>query len=147
VVRGISVEVTRIQVKAATAQEQQDSYFALVNVPEDQLAVAQDNPPLVYVFPIRRRKGKEGRWNDFIVIRRGTLHARYVNQRAGTRHIDTKGKLYVQFRIVLTNTTARSEPGKVDFQHYRDAWDPWPPPWLPDEESVPGEVPGEGGEG
>ncbi len=128
VVKGVAVEVTRVQVKGATAREQQNSYFALINVPEDQLAVPQDNPPIVYVFPIRRGEGKQGRWSDFIVIRRGTLYARYVNEQAGTLHVDPKGKAYVRFRIVLTSTTAQSGPGQVDFQNYRDAWHPWPPP-------------------
>src|SRR5262249_33930775 len=115
VVKGAAVEVTRVQVKGATAREQQNSYFALINGPEDQLAVPQDNPPLVYVFPIRRGEGKQGRWYDFIVIRRGTLFARYINQQAGTRYVDPKGKPYVQFRIAFTETTARSGPGQSDF--------------------------------
>jgi hypothetical protein len=140
VVKGVAVEVTRVQVKGATGQEQQNSYFALINVPEDQLSVPQDNPPLVYVFPIRRGEGKQGRWSDFIVIRRGTLFARYVNQQAGKRYRDSKGKPYIQFRIVLTETTARSGPGQVNFQSYREAWNPWPPPWLADEEEAPGQI-------
>jgi hypothetical protein len=145
VVKGVAVEVTRVQVKGATAREQQNSYFALINVPEDQLSVPQDNPPLVYGFPIRRRAGKQGRWYDFIVIRRGTLFARYINQQAGKRYVDPKGRPYVQFRIVLTDTTAQSGPGQINFQNYRDAWDPWPPPWLADEEDAPGQIQGEGG--
>ena len=145
VVKGIAVEVTRVQVKSATAREQQNSYLALINVPEDQLSVPQDNPPLVYVFPIRRREGKLGRWSDFIVIRRGTLFARYINQQAGKRYVDPKGKPYVQFRIVLTDTTAQSGPGQVNFQNYRDAWDSWPPPWPADEEEAPGQFQAEGG--
>jgi hypothetical protein len=144
VVKGVAVEVTRVQVKGATAREQQNSYFALINVPEDQLSVPQDNPPLVYVFPIRRRAGKQGRWYDFIVIRRGTLFAKYVNEQAGSRYVDPKGKPYVQFQIVFTDTTARSGPGQIDFQNYRDAWEPWPPPWLADEEGGSGPVQDEG---
>ncbi len=147
VVKGVAVEVTRVQVKGATAREQQNSYFALINVPEDQLSVPQDNPPLVYIFPIRRREGKQGRWFDFMVIRRGTLYARYINDQAGTPHVDPKGRRYVQFRIVLTNTTARSGPGQVDFQMYRDAWTPWPPPLLEDEEDSRGQNAGGGGVG
>ncbi len=140
VVRGVNVEVTRVQVTAANAREQQNSYVALINVPEDQLSVPQDNPPLVYVFPIRHK----GRWSDFVVIRRGTLFARYANEQAGKRYADPKtGKPYVQFRIVLTETTLTSGP--ADFQPYRDAWDPWPPPWLEDEGNAPRQAAGEGG--
>lgn len=105
-------------------------------MPEDQLSVPQDNPPLVYVFAIRRGQGKQGRWYDFIVIRRGTLFARYINQQAGKRYFDPNGKPYVRFRIVFTDTTAQSGPGQVNFQNYRDARDPWPPPSLEDEEDA-----------
>lgn len=139
VVKGDSAEVVRVQVKTATAIEQVKSYVALVNVPESQLQVPQDNPPLVYAFPVRRKKGKEGRWSDFIVIRRETLFVLYDKRQAGTRYVDKDSKKpYVQFRIVLTDATAQSGPGKVDMQPYRDAWDPWPPPRYVEEE--PGEA-------
>ena len=132
VVKGLSPQVTRVQVKGATAREQQRSYYALINVPLDQLSVPQDNPPLVYAFPIRRWDDKIGRWSDFLVIRRGTLFARF-NEQAGTKYVDDKGRLYVQFRVVLTTDSAKSGPGGVNFQRYRNAWDPWPPPLLGEE--------------
>ena len=47
VVKGLSPQVTRVQVKGATAKEHQDSHVVLINVPSDQLKVPQDNPPLV----------------------------------------------------------------------------------------------------
>jgi hypothetical protein len=129
VVKGSSAEVIRIQVKAATAKEQEGSFAASVNVPEAQLQVPQDDPPLVFVFPIRRKEGKEGRWSDFIVIRRDTLFVLYDKKQAGTRYVDSKtNKPSVRFRIVLTDTTAKSGPGEVNVQAFRDAWDPWPPP-------------------
>jgi hypothetical protein len=137
VVKGLSPQVTRVQVKGARAKEQKDSHFVLINVPSDQLKVPQDNPPLVYAFPIRRWNDESGRWSDFLVIRRGILFARF-NEGAGTEHVDPKGKPYVQFRIVLTANSVRSGTGDVDLQKYRNAWDPWPPPLL-DEENPPAE--------
>jgi hypothetical protein len=138
VVKGTGAEVVRVQVKSATAREQQNSYVALINVPEAQLKVPDDNPPLVYVFAIRRGEGKRGRWNDFFVVRRSTLYARSRNEQAGTLHVDPDGRRYVQYRLVLTDDTAISGPGQVNFQNYRDAWAPWPPPTLADEDNASG---------
>jgi hypothetical protein len=132
VVKGFSPQVTRVQVKGATAKEQKRSHFVLINVPSDQLKMPQDNPPLVYAFPIRRWNDKDGRWSDIFVIRRGTLFARF-NEQAGKEYVDDKGKLYIQLRVVLTADSAKSGPGEVDFQRYRNAWDPWPPPLLAEE--------------
>jgi hypothetical protein len=138
VVKGLSPQVIRIQVKGATAKEQQNSHFVLINIPSDQLKIPQDNPTLVYAFPIRRGSNRDGRWSDFLVIRRGALFARF-DENAGAEYVDRNGKLYVQFRIVLTADTAMSGPVKVDFQQYRNAWDSWPPP-LDVEEVPPGEA-------
>ena len=105
VVKGTDAAVTRVQVKAATAKEQNDSFFASINVPLDQLSVPQDTPSLVYVFPIRHRN----RWSDFIVIRRSTLFAIHTDG-AGSRFVDDKGNMQVQFRIVFRETTAKCGP-------------------------------------
>jgi hypothetical protein len=126
VVKGFSVEVTRVQVKGAKAQEQLGNFVALFNVPSDQLKDPQDNPPLVYAFAIRRGTEKANRWSDFFLIRRSTLFARFKEQ-AGTEYPGPKGKFYIRFRIVLTTDTAWSGAGEVDFQKYRNVWDPWPP--------------------
>jgi hypothetical protein len=132
VVKGSDETVTRVQVKAATAQEQRNGYEARFNVPLAQLSV-RDSPPLVYIFPIRSGK----RWSEFLIIRRATLFARR-SEGAGTRVVDTNGKAQIQFRIVFRPTTALCGPGQaVDFQRYRDAWEPWPPPPL-EEELLPG---------
>jgi hypothetical protein len=128
VVKGSDETVTRVQVKAATAKAQVDSYAALINVPLAQLSVPRDTPALVYVFAIRFQE----RWSDFVVIRRSTLFARF-NEGAGYRRVQSDGKEYVQFRCVFTDTTAQC--GLVDFHPYRSAWDPWPPPQLEDEDS------------
>jgi hypothetical protein len=126
VVKGTDDTVTRVQVKAATAKEQNDSFFALINIPFTQLSVPQDTPSLVYVFPIRYRD----RWSDFIVIRRSTLFAIH-NDGAGRPFVDDTGNLQVQFRIVFRETTALCGPAAAaDFQPFRDAWEPWPPPQL-----------------
>jgi len=126
VVKGTDAAVTRVQVKAATAKEQNDSFFALINVPLDQLSVPQDTPSLVYVFPIRHRN----RWSDFIVIRRSTLFAIHTDG-AGRRFVDDKGNMQVQFRIVFRETSALCGPAAAaDFQPFRDAWEPWPPSQL-----------------
>ena len=101
VVKGTDAAVTRVQVKAATAKEQNDSFFALINVPFDQLSVPQDTPSLVYAFPIRH----QNRWSDFIVIRRSTLFAIHTDG-AGRRFVDDKGNMQVQFRIVFRETSS-----------------------------------------
>jgi hypothetical protein len=126
VVKGSDDTVTRVQVKAARAREQANSYFALFNVPLAQLSVPRDTPALVYVFAARF----QNRWSDFVVIRRSTLFAR-VNEGAGSRVVPPDGKAYVSLRIVFTADAAHC--GEVDFQCYRNAWDPWPPLQLEEE--------------
>jgi hypothetical protein len=128
VIKGTDDTVTRVQVKAATAKAQAGGYFARFNVPLAQLSVPRDTPALVYVFAIRFQE----RWSDFVVIRRSTLFARF-SEGAGYRGVSDKRKEFVQFRIVFTETTAKCGP--VDLHRYRDAWDPWPPPQLEDEDT------------
>jgi hypothetical protein len=130
VVKGSDDTVTRVQVKSATATPQADSYFALFNVPLAQLSVPRDTPALVYIFVARF----QNRWSEFIVIRRSTLFAR-VTEGGGKRIVPLAGKAYVQIRIVFTKTGARCGP--VDYQRYRDAWDPWPPLQLEEEDAPP----------
>jgi hypothetical protein len=130
VVKGSDDTVTRVQVKSATAKPQANSYFALFNVPRAQLSVPRDTPALVYIFAIRF----QNRWSDFVVIRRSTLFAR-VNEGAGYRIVDRDGKESVQFRIVFTEAAAQCGP--VNFHRYRDAWDPWPPLHLEEEDAPP----------
>jgi hypothetical protein len=123
VVKGSDDRVTRVQVKAANAEEQTDSYAARFNVPLAQLSVPEDAPSLVCIFPIRYRD----RWSDFIVIHRSALFALHVAG-AGQRFTDGKGGWLVQFRIVLRERTALCGPkGAADFQPYRNGWEPWPP--------------------
>jgi hypothetical protein len=138
VVKGSDDTVTRIQVKAATATAQAGNYFARFNVPLAQLLVPRDTPALVYVFAVRF----QDRWSDFIVIRRSTLFAR-VNEGAGYRGVSSDGKEYVQFRIVFTEEAVQCGP--VNFQRYRNAWDPWPPPQL-EEEEAPAQAQGDTGD-
>jgi hypothetical protein len=130
VVKGSDDTVTRVQVKSATAKAQANSHFALFNVPLAQLSVPRDTPALVYIFAARF----QNRWSDFVVIRRSTLFARF-NEGGGNRIVPPDGKEYVRFRIVFTEAAAQCGP--VNFQRYRDAWDPWPPPQLEEEDAPP----------
>jgi hypothetical protein len=128
VVKGSDDTVTRVQVKAATAKAQAGGYVALFNVPLAQLSVPRDTPALVYVFAVRF----QDRWSDFIVIRRSTLFARH-NEGAGYRRVGRDGEEYVQFRIVFTDAGAQC--GSAEFQRHRNAWEPWPPLELEDEDA------------
>ena len=60
----------RLQVKTANATPLQEKgrYAADVSVPPRQL-LAPDDPPLVYVFPVRL----EERWVDFLILGRAEL--------------------------------------------------------------------------
>jgi hypothetical protein len=130
VVKGRDDKVTRVQVRGATAEEQRDSYIARFNVSWEQLSLPGDDPPLVYVFVVRRGN----HWSDFLVIRRAVLLALH-QRRAGTRLLDSRQQPQVLFRIVFRETTAMCGPREaVDFQPYRNVWDPWPPP---EENAVP----------
>jgi hypothetical protein len=124
VVKGRDEKVMRVQIRGATAEEQQDSYTARFNVSWDQLSLPGDKPPLVYVLVVRRSNC----WSDFLVIRRATLF-RLHEKGAGTRATDSRQRSQILFRIVFRETTALSGPREAaDFQPYRDAWEPWPPP-------------------
>jgi hypothetical protein len=125
VVKGREHSVTRVQVKAANARDQKKSYQGRFVVSKDQLSVPSDAPPLVFVFALRRA----GRWSDFIVIGREAL---FALQAAGAGYpvvdADTQ-KESVEFRINFSQSSAQCLPKPShDFQQYRDAWDPWPPP-------------------
>lgn len=127
VVRGNDEAVTRVQVKSATAQMQQNSYVARFTVPLDQLAVPGDSPPLVYIFAVRFRD----RWSDFIIVRRSALFARFV-EGGGKRVISRDGKTDVAFRVKFTESTTHS--GSINIQRHRNAWNPWPPSQFENEE-------------
>ena len=57
VVKGSDESVIRVQVKSATAEEQQNSYAGTFGVPETQLLVPNDTPALVYVLALRHDNG------------------------------------------------------------------------------------------
>jgi hypothetical protein len=133
VVKGSDESVVRVQVKSATATDQQNSYVGRFVVPEVQLAMSKDSPPLVYVFALRRGN----RWTEFVVIRRATLFARRT-EGAGYRQVDAGGTANIEFRITFRPDSALCGPGNgVDFHRYRDAWDPWPPPRVEEEGGGP----------
>ena len=126
VVKGTDDTVTRVQVKAATATAQSNGHVALFNVPLAQLSVPNDTPSLVYVFAVRYGN----RWSDFVVIRRSRLFELY-SEGAGTRIVDDRGNPQAQFRIVFRESKGLCGPDEAaNFQEYRDAWEPWPPPHV-----------------
>ncbi len=134
VVKGTDETVTRVQVKSATAEEGQSSYAGTFNVPEAQLRVPNDRPPLVYVFVVRH----DSRWSDFVVIRRSALLALH-SRGAGSPSVDENRKEIIKFRIVFTKNTARSKCGPdrfADFQPYRNVRNPWPPPETRDDTTI-----------
>jgi len=112
--------VTWVQVKSANATGQHGGYFAQFSIPLWQLR-KPDLPPLVYILPVRW----EGRWADFLVIRRATLNHLLLNHNIGSV---SRGNLVL--RLAFTANDVRNKA--VSFQPYRNAWDPWPPLPPPD---------------
>jgi len=132
VVRERDETVLRVQVKHSKAEDQQNgSYVAQFNLPWEQFDRPDDTPPLVYVLAVRRQSNDNGRWSDFIVIRRSVLRRIQADYAVGSVNTDQAGNPSgLKLRFVFTQGDVRAK-GNYSFQSFRNAFEPWPPPLRP----------------
>ncbi len=114
VVRDRDGDLSRIQVKTATAIEQAYGFSARFNVPLDQL---RDFivPELTFVFAVRHT----GRWEPFVVIERARLNERHTLYGIGS---EAHGRLLLHFRYERGRVTC----GPVDLAPHVNDWARWP---------------------
>jgi hypothetical protein len=126
VVREKDEAVTRVQVKYAAADEQQNGeYVAQFSLPWKQLDRPDDTPALVYVLAVRYKQ----KWTDFIVVRRSVLRQLQAKYAVGSIAKKDGDAIALALRLVFTKESVKGK-GKFSFQPYRNAFDPWPPPQL-----------------
>jgi hypothetical protein len=106
-------ELSRVQVKTATAQSRGEGYTAQFTLSFQQLRTTRV-PDLIYVFAIR----EGSRWEPFIIMDRDTLNTEQQVYRIGSVSGES-----VTFRLVWDNSKLRC--GHRDFGQYRDGWSRW----------------------
>ncbi len=132
VVREKDEAVTRVQVKYAAADEQQNGeYVAQFSLPWKQLDRPDDTPALVYVLAVRYTQ----KWTDFIVVRRSVLRQLQAKYAVGSIAKKDGDAVALALRLVFTTESVKGK-GKFSFQPHRNAFDPWPPPQLSNEAEV-----------
>ncbi|MFI5364730.1 MAG: hypothetical protein ACHQ4J_03825 [Candidatus Binatia bacterium] len=114
VVRDSDGNLSRIQVKAATAKERKDGYSAQFSVRVSQLALPM-TPDLTYVFVVRRNF----RWESFLVIGRERLNAEYEINKVGSR---TNDQIVFYFSYRRGQIAANGR----DFTELLSDWSKWP---------------------
>jgi len=114
VVKDDSGELSRVQVKTATARAQKGGYSATFKVALNQLRRPR-TPDLAYVFAIRGASG----WEPFVIIEREALLDEHEFQAVGS-----VSQRSVVFRFVLS--AGRLICSGRDFTPYRDDWSRWP---------------------
>jgi len=114
VVKDDSGELSRVQVKTATAQAQNNGYSARFSVSLDQLNTPR-TPDLVYVFTIRGASG----WEPFVVIGRDVLLEEHEARGVGSV---SQGSVLLRFVLSTSRLTCSGR----DFTPYRDDWSRWP---------------------
>lgn len=114
VVRDSDGELSRIQVKTATAQEHTYGYSARFSVRLLQLETPLQ-PDLTYVFVVRHKE----RWDSFLLISREELFYEYENHHIGSKAGKT---LVLNFRY-SQNTVKCSDR---DVSSYLNDWSGWP---------------------
>src|SRR4051794_26704466 len=114
VVKDDSGDLSRIQVKTATARAQRNGYSARFRVTWNQLR-APRTPDLVYVFAIRGI----GSWEPFIIIGRGALLKEHELKGVGSL---SDGSVVFRFIVSAERLTCSGR----DLSIYRDDWSRWP---------------------
>jgi hypothetical protein len=114
VIKDDSGDLSRVQVKTATARVQRDGYSAQFSVSLRQLSRPR-TPDLVYIFAVRSEDG----WEPFVVIDRSALRDEHELHGVGSSNGES-----VVFRFVLSDS-GLSCSGR-DFRVYRDDWSRWP---------------------
>jgi hypothetical protein len=117
VVRDDRDEVTRVQVKTATAKElkQPGKFSAQFNLPLQQL----EEGPFALVYALIVRRGT--RWEEFLIVRRLVLYQLWTKFQLGSE--DGQGNLVLQ--ITFSPDDARTKG--LSFQPFRARFEPWPP--------------------
>jgi hypothetical protein len=126
--------VTRVQAKHSKADEQKNrSYVAQFLLPWEQFDEPEDEPALVYVLAVRYKD----RWSDSIVIRRSILHDLQTRYQIGSVATNEAGDpTGLKLRLVFTDQDVKAKGG-YSLQRYRNAFLPWPPPLLSQDEPAP----------
>lgn len=107
-------DLTRVQVKTATARPQRDGYSAQFNVSLRQIHSPR-SPDLVYIFAVRSDAG----WEPFVVIGRSALRREQEVHGVGSVSGDS-----VVLRFVAAGESLTCS-GR-DFRAYRGDWSRWP---------------------
>jgi hypothetical protein len=107
-------DLTRIQVKTATARPQRDGYSAQFNVSFQQIHSPRV-PDLVYIFAVRSETG----WEPFVIIGRSALRREQEVHGVGSVNGDS-----VVFRFVSAGASLTCS--SRDFRAYQGDWSRWP---------------------
>jgi hypothetical protein len=114
VVKDDSGDLSRIQVKTATARRQRNGYSARFRVAFNQLRTPR-TPDLIYVFAVRGPSG----WEPFVIIGRDALLREHELQGVGSVNAGS-----VVFRFVVS--AARLTCSGRDLTIFLDDWSRWP---------------------
>jgi hypothetical protein len=107
-------ELSRVQVKTATAKSLQSGYTVQFNISLKQL-MTRRVPDLIYVFVIRSVRG----WEPFILVGRRELASEHENQGVGSI---SRGDLILRFNVQDPELWCSNR----DFRAYRNDWSRWP---------------------
>lgn len=114
VVKDETGDLSRVQVKTATARPLQIGYSAQFNVSLDQL-LTQRVPELVYVFAIRSFEG----WGPFVILDQAELALEHTAHGVGSISRDD---LILRFNVQDSYLRCSDR----DFLPYRNDWSRWP---------------------
>ncbi len=114
VIKDDSGNLSRVQVKTATAKAQRDGYSAQFSVSLRQLRMPR-TPDLIYIFAVRNGDG----WESFVVIDRSALREEHELHGVGSSNGES-----VVFRFVLSGLNLLCS--NRDFRAYQNNWSRWP---------------------
>ena len=115
VIKDQNMDVSRIQVKTASASKLRDGYSAKYSVRFSQLS-QPITPEITYIFVTRLNS----RWESFLVIPREVLYDQYETYQAGSLTKAGQASFYFNY---LNETVTCS---KRDFSTYLNNWSAWP---------------------
>lgn len=114
VVRDEGGDLSRIQVKTATAHPHGRGYSAQFTIGLPQLKTPRI-PDLTYIFVVRH----DARWGPYVIVNRDTLRTEHELHRIGS---ESSGKLRLRFRYEPEQVRC----GQRDFTQFRSEWSRWP---------------------
>ena len=115
VIKDQNMDVSRIQVKTASASKLRDGYSARYSVRLSQL-LNPITPDITYIFVTRLNS----RWESFLVIPREELYDQYEAYQAGS--LTKAGQVSFYFNYTGETVTC----SKRDFSTYLNNWSAWP---------------------